>query len=90
MLSGIKEATTNFNNMCDIIGNFFKGCGKFISFISKSLTDPSFLIDKIQGVAPGIILVTLTVLIILRFIGFKDTTKWIALALVVAAIIANL
>lgn len=89
-LSRTQEAVDNFNTMCDVIGGFFKGCSEVVKFIGKSIKDPSFLIDKLQGIAPDIVLIILAILIILRFLGFKDTTKYIVLVLVIAAIIATL
>lgn len=89
-LARTQEALDNFNTMCDVIGGFFKGCSEVIKFIGMSIKDPSFLIDKIQFIAPDIVLIVLAILIVLRFLGFKNTTKYIVLAFVIAAIIATL
>ena len=46
------------------------------------------LFEKIQGIAPDFILILLGILIILRFLGFETTNKYVLLTLVIAFIIA--
>ncbi|WP_195238578.1 hypothetical protein [Romboutsia sp. 1001285H_161024_C4] len=89
-LEGVQLALDNWNSLYNMISSFFRGCSSIFKFITNCFTDPSFLVDKMQGIAPDVLLVILTILIILKFIGFKDTTKWISLSLVVALIIAFL
>lgn len=74
----------------DMVVNFFVWCGNTFNFVVDCFKEPEILLDKIQVVAPEIILATLAILILLRFLGFKDTTKWIVLAVVIACIIATL
>lgn len=82
-MKGLQEAVNNFNELWNV-------CSNSIGFIKNCFTDGRFLIDKIKYVAPEVILVTLGVLIILKMLGFKDTNKWIGLALVIALILSSL
>lgn len=82
-MNGLKEAANNFNAL-------WNGCSNTFEFIKNCFTDGRFLIDKIKFIAPEIILVTLGILIILKMLGFKDTNKWIGLALVIALLISAL
>jgi len=76
-LTGIQEAIDGWNAICSDVNNIVDGMVKIADFIRNSLTDPHFLIDKVQGIAPDILLITLGALILLRFIGFKKMDKWI-------------
>lgn len=71
----------------DAIGNTYSG---IIGFFKTLFTNPIQLVRSFQGIAPGIILVILTIILILRFIGFKNLDKWAVLTLVIAAIISTL
>ncbi|MGL5753203.1 MAG: hypothetical protein ACRCXT_21855 [Paraclostridium sp.] len=74
----------------DMVVNLFGWCADAFNFIIDCFKDPGLFIDKVQVVAPDVVIATLAILILLRFLGFKDTTKWITLALVIACIIATL
>ena len=77
----VQKAIDNFNNLIDAIfsiGGFIKTC----------FTNPMSLFEKVQGIAPDFILILLGILIILRFLGFETTNKYILLTLVIAFIIA--
>ena len=80
-LDGAQQAIDNWNKLIDAvfsIGGFIKNC----------LTDPMFLINQLKGIAPDVILILLAILIILKFLGFETTNKYILLTLVIAFIIA--
>ena len=77
----VQKAIDNFNNLIDAI--FHVG-----GFIKTFFTNPMSLFEKIQGIAPDFILILLGVLIILRFLGFETTNKYVLLTLVIAFIIA--
>lgn len=77
----VQKAIDNFNNLIDAIfsiGGFIKTC----------FTNPMIIFEKIQGIAPDFILILLGILIILRFLGFETTNKYVLLTLVIAFIIA--
>lgn len=74
----------------DNINNFFKICTNITVFIKNCLTVPGFLPLCLKAVAPDILLLVLLALIILRWLGFDGTTKYISLSLVIAVIIAML
>ncbi|MGL5328297.1 MAG: hypothetical protein ACRDD7_03440 [Peptostreptococcaceae bacterium] len=90
MPSSVQIAVNNINNFFANMKNFFNAIGNFGDFINKCFTDPSFLMDKIQLVGADILLIVLLAVIILRFLGFESVTKYGALALVIAVIIAML
>lgn len=55
---------------------------------AKILANPEILINQIKDICPDLVLIVLMVLIILRYIGFKGTSKYIALTLVIAVFVA--
>lgn len=57
---------------------------------AKILANPEILINQIKDICPDLVLIVLMALIILRYIGFKGTSKYMALTLVVAVCIALL
>ena len=77
----VQKAIDNFNNLIDAI---FHVCG----FIKTFFTNPMSLFEKVQGIAPDFILILLAILIVLKFLGFETTNKYILLTLVIAFIIA--
>lgn len=89
-LDGVQEAIDNFNNVCNGMEGVFKGGSYLLSFIGKCFTQPHFFINSIQVSAPGVFLVIISMLIILNFLGFKNTKKWIYFAFILALLIAGL
>ena len=89
-MEGFKEFTQNFNDFYNGCKGFFQGCGNTFSFINRCFTEDRFLIDNIKHVAPGVLLVFVAILIILRLLGFENSNKWIALAFVLALLISAL
>lgn len=89
-LDGVQEAIDNFNRACDIVDGIFNAISSTCSFIGKCFTKPGFFIDQLQIIAPEVLLVVLGILIILKVLGFKDTTKWIYFGFVLAIVIAAL
>lgn len=89
-LESIKETAESLNNFTESTKGFFSAIGNITDFISKCFTDPSFLIDKVQMVGADVLLIVLLAVVILRFLGFEGVTKYGALALVIAVIIAML
>ena len=77
----VQKAIDNFNNLIDAISHVG-------GFIKTFITDPMAIFYKVQGIAPDFILILLGILIILRFLGFETTNKYILLTLVIAFIIA--
>ena len=55
---------------------------------AKILANPEILINQIKDICPDLVLIVLMVLIILRYIGFKGTSKYIALTLVIAVFVS--
>lgn len=86
MINKTQEAIKIGNAVVD----FFGWCADAFNFVVDCFKDPGLLLDDIKIVAPDIIIATLAILILLKFLGFKDITKWIALAVVIACIIATL
>lgn len=80
-LNEAKEAINNWNRIIDAL--FHIG-----GFIKTFITDPMAIFFKIQGIAPDFILILLAILIVLKFLGFETTNKYILLTLVIAFIIA--
>lgn len=72
------------------INNFFTVCSDITFFIKNCFTVPGFLQLCLKSITPDILLIVLLALIILRWLGFKGTTKYISLSLVIAVIIAIL
>lgn len=89
-LDGIQEAIDNFNRVCSTVDGIFNAIGSTCSFIGKCFTQPGFFINQLQIIAPEVLLVVLGILIILKVLGFKDTTKWIYFGFVLAIVIAAL
>ena len=46
------------------------------------------LLSQIEAIFPDLVLIALMVLIVLRFIGFEKTGKYIALTLIIAVLVA--
>lgn len=69
----------------DTIGNTYSN---IFNFFKTLFTDPIQLVQSFKSIASGPILVILACLIILRFLGFKNIDKWMALTLVIAVLIA--
>lgn len=86
----VKEAAENINNFTESTRGFFNAIGNITDFISKCFSDPNFLIDKLQVIGADTLLIVLLAVVILRFLGFEGATKYGALALVIAVIIAML
>lgn len=78
---GVENFVTNWNN-------FFATCGNIYEFFHNCFTEERFLIDLMKKGAPDIILIALLILIILNFLGFEKTSKYISLTLVIAVILA--
>lgn len=89
-LENVKAATESINNFTEATKGFFNTIGNITDFIGKCFNEPSFLVDKLQLVGADVLLIVLLALIVLRFLGFEGTTKYISLALVIAVIIAML
>ena len=89
-LDGVQEAIDNFNRACNTVDGIFNAISSTCSFIGKCFTQPGFFIDQLQIIAPEVLLVVLGILIILKVLGFKDTTKWIYFGFVLAIVIASL
>ena len=89
-LTGVQEAIDGWNTMCSDVNNIIDGMVKVADFIRNCFTDPRFLIDTVKGIAPDILLITLGVLILLHFIGFKKMGKWINFILLTMLAIALL
>lgn len=89
-MNGLQEAINNWNDFYSGCKSFFQGCGNTFNFINRCFTEERFLINNIKHIAPGVILAALGILIILRLLGFKNKTKWIGLALVIALLISAL
>lgn len=87
-MNGLHEAINNWNDFYNGCKSFFQGCGNTFDFINRCFTEDRFLINNIKYIAPGVILVTLGILIILKLLGFESTGKWIGLALVIALLVA--
>ena len=54
----------------------------------KVLANPEEFISQVQLIFPDIVLIVLLSLVILRYIGFEGTSKYIALTLVIALLVA--
>lgn len=80
-IEDVQTAVDNFNKLIDVIFNVG-------GFIKTCFTDPMVIFSKIQVIAPDFLLIILSILIILRFLGFKTTNKYLLLTLVIAFIIA--
>jgi hypothetical protein len=89
-MEGFKEFATNWNDFWNTCKGFFEGCGTVLNFVSDCFTKEGFLIGNLKTIAPGALLIFVSVLIILRVLGFKNSNKWIGLAFVLALIIAGL
>lgn len=87
-MNGLHEAINNWNDFYNGYKSFFQGCGNTFDFINRCFTEDRFLINNIKYIAPGVILVTLGILIILKLLGFESTGKWIGLALVIGLLVA--
>lgn len=71
----------------DGINIIIDGMFNLFGFVKNCLTDPDFLINFLKDIAPDTVLVILAILIIMRFLGFDKTGKWIAITLVISFII---
>lgn len=80
-LDGVQSAIDNWNNM-------FNGINSVIGYVNKCLTVEDFLINQIKNVAPDVVLITLAILVVLNFIGFKKANKYTILVLVIAFLIS--
>lgn len=60
---------------------------KGFRFIGTLLTNPSSIVGSVTSIAPDLVLIALTVLVILKLLGFKSSDKYIGLVLVVALIL---
>lgn len=89
-LTGVQEAIDGWNAICSDANNIINAMSKVADFIRNCLTDPRFLIDSTKGIAPDLLLITLGVLIILHFVGFKKTGKWINFIVLIMLAIAML
>ena len=89
-MEGFKEFTNNFNNLYNGCKSFFEGCGNTLTFINDCFTKEGFLIGNLKAIAPATLLIFVSVLIILRILGFKNSNKWIGLAFVLALLISAL
>lgn len=89
-LHGLQEAINNFNKVCEGLKSISNAVGSTCDYISKCFTEPRFFIENLQSIAPGILVVVLGILIVLKVLGFKDTTKWIYFYIVIAIVIAGL
>lgn len=87
-LTGVQEAIDGWNAICSDANNIINAMSKVADFIRNSLTDPRFLIDNTKGIAPDVLLITLGVLIVLHFVGFKKMGKWINFILLTMLAIA--
>lgn len=87
-MNGLQDAINNWNDFYNGCKSFFQGCGNTLNFINKCFTEDRFLINNIKHIAPGVILIALGILIILRLLGFENTGKWIGLALVIALLVS--
>lgn len=72
------------------INNLFNACSNITFFIKNCFTIPGYLPLCLKSVAPDTLLIVLLALIILRWLGFNGTTKYISLSLVIAVIITML
>ena len=54
----------------------------------KVLANPEEFISQVQLIFPDIVLIVLLSLVILRYIGFEGASKYIALTLVIALLVA--
>ncbi|GAA0713952.1 hypothetical protein GCM10008904_28870 [Paraclostridium ghonii] len=75
---------------CDGINTIISGVFNLFGFIKNCITDPDFLINFLKDIAPDTVLIILSILIIMRFLGFESTGKWIAIILVIAFVIGIL
>lgn len=89
-LDGAQEAIDNFNTICKALDKILNVITSTCGFIGKCFTQPGFFINQLQIIAPEVLLVVLGILIILKVLGFKDTTKWIYFGFVLAIVIAAL
>lgn len=80
------SAKTAFDGINTIIDGLFN----LLGFIKKCITDSDFLISFLKEIAPDIVLIILSILIIMRFLGFESTGKWISIILVIAFVIGIL
>ncbi|WP_290060177.1 hypothetical protein [Paraclostridium bifermentans] len=81
-----ESAKTAFDGINAIIEGVFN----LFRFIKNCITDPDFLINFLKDIAPDTVLIILSILIIMRFLGFESTGKWIAIILVIAFVIGIL
>ena len=84
-LTGVQEAIDGWNAICSDANNIINAMSKVADFIRNSLR---FLIDSTKGIAPDVLLITLGVLIVLHFVGFKKMGKWINFILLTMLAIA--
>ena len=63
-----------------------KGLSDFLLGILDKQTE--HLLSQIEAIFPDLVLIALMVLIVLRFIGFEKTGKYIALTLIIAVLVA--
>lgn len=72
------------NGLIDGVVNATFGAIKGVKVLSK----PEVIISQLKDIFPDLVLIVLMVLIILRYIGFEGTSKYIALTLVIAVLVA--
>lgn len=82
---GVVTAKENFDFVINTTADIF-------NFFKTLFTDPisilGELFEKIGNIAPDMIVIVLVALIILKFLGFKNLNKYVALTLVTALLIA--
>ena len=72
------------NGLIDGVVNVTFGAIKGVKVLSK----PEVIISQLKDIFPDLVLIVLMVLIILRYIGFEGASKYIALTLVIAVLVA--
>lgn len=89
MYNGFKESVVTAKENFDFVINT---TSDIFNFFKTLFTDPmnvlGGLFEKIGNVAPDMIIIVLVALIILKFLGFENLNKYVALTLVTALLIA--
>lgn len=89
-MEGMKEFATNWNEFWSICKGFFHGCKTTFNFVNNCFAQEGFLIESLKSIAPSALLISLSILLILKVLGFQSSNKWIALSFVLALIVAAL
>lgn len=79
-----------WSNFIENWNNFFTTCGTVSDFISKCFNETGFFVGALQGITHDLIPPILLALVILRFLGFKGSSKYFSIALVLAVLVAML